>query len=234
MGIRLRRIVGLVGKKRLCALCGWRGYRFEPFGNSRVHRPDAQCPVCGSLERHRAAHLLLKDRIGPGQKVLHAAPEEIMIAWLVRRSREYLNFDLYNPAMRRMDITQLELPDRSSTLIWCSHVLEHIADDKKALMELYRVLEPGGLLVLQVPIGGNTTYEDEAVTSDEQRLEKFLQEDHVRLYGRDLLQRIERAGFDCELLTTADMSFRERTLHGVGHPLYREVFLARRPETVPE
>ncbi len=227
---RLRRVLGLIRKERFCPLCGWRGYRFEPFGNPRIHRHDAQCPVCGSLERHRAAHLLLKDRIGPGQKVLHAAPEEIMIAWLVRRSCEYLNFDLYNPAMRKMDITRLDLPDRSKTLIWCSHVLEHVADDRKALSELHRVLEPGGLLVLQVPIGGDATYEDETVTSEQERLEKFLQEDHVRLYGRDLLHRIQQAGFECELLTTADMSSRERTLHGVGHPVYREVFLARRPE----
>ena len=70
---RLRRVMGFLRKERFCPLCGWRGYRFEPFGNPRVHRQDAQCPVCGSLERHRAAHLLLKDRIGAGQKVLHAA-----------------------------------------------------------------------------------------------------------------------------------------------------------------
>jgi SAM-dependent methyltransferase len=182
------------------------------------------------LERHRAARLLLKDRIGRGQKVLHAAPEEIMIAWLIQKSCEYLNFDLYNPAMRRMDITKLDLPDRSKTLIWCSHVMEHIPDDMQALSELYRVLEPGGLLVIQVPIGGDVTYEDPTVTSAEDRLREFLQEDHVRLYGRDLRVRIERAGFECELLTTADASPSDQALYGVAHPIYREVFLARRPE----
>ena len=226
---RLRRIAGLFAKQRFCPLCGWRGYRFEPFGNCSLYRPDAQCPICGSLERHRAVHLLMKDRIGTGHKVLHAAPEEIMIPWLVRRSCEYLNFDLYNPAMRKMDVAALDLPDCSKTLIWCSHVLEHIPDDMRALAELYRVLEPGGLLVLQVPIGGDETYEDDAVTSDEQRLEKFLQEDHVRLYGRDLRERISAAGFDCEMLTTADFSEAEQKLYGLAHPVFREVFLARRP-----
>ena len=227
---RLRRVVGLFLKQRFCPLCGWRGYRFEPFGNSALYRHDALCPSCGSLERHRAVHLLLKDRIGTGHKVLHAAPEEIMIAWLVRRSCEYLNFDLYNPAMRKMDITALDLPDCSKTLVWCSHVLEHIPDDMKALAELYRVLEPGGLLVLQVPIGGEVTYEDDTVTSEQARLEKFLQEDHVRLYGRDVQRRIEAAGFACEMLTTADFSAAEQKLYGLEHPVFREVFLARRRE----
>ena len=63
---RLRRIVGLFFKQRFCPLCGWRGHRFEPFGNSALYRPDALCSSCGSLERHRAVHLLLKDRIGTG------------------------------------------------------------------------------------------------------------------------------------------------------------------------
>ncbi len=227
---RLRRIAGLFVKQRFCPLCGWRGFRFEPFGNSALYRCDALCPSCGSLERHRAVHLLLKDRIGSGHKVLHAAPEQIMIPWLVRRSCEYLNFDLYNPAMRKMDITALDLPDAAKTLIWCSHVLEHIPDDMQALRELYRVLEPGGLLVLQMPISGEVTYEDPAVTSEQDRLEKFLQEDHVRLYGRDVRARIEVAGFTCEMLTTADFSPAERKLYGIDHPVFREVFVARRPE----
>lgn len=229
-GQRLRRMAGLFVKQRFCPLCGWRGYRFEPFGNTSLYRPDALCPACGSLERHRAVHLLVKDRIGSGHKVLHAAPEEIMIPWLVRRSCEYLNFDLYNPAMCKMDITALDLPDKAKTLIWCSHVLEHIPDDMKALRELYRVLEPGGLLVLQVPIGGDVTYEDDTVTSEPARLEKFLQEDHVRLYGRDVKQRIEAAGFACEMLTTASFSQAEQQLYGLTHPVFREVFLARRPQ----
>jgi len=53
-----------------------------------------------------------------------------------------------NPAMQQMDLTALDIPDQSRTLIWCSHVLEHIPDDRKALTEMFRVLEPGGLAVL--------------------------------------------------------------------------------------
>jgi SAM-dependent methyltransferase len=226
---RLRRFAALFRKERFCPCCGWRGFRFEPFGNIMVRRHDAQCPICGSLERHRAAVVLLRGKIPAGQKVLHIAPEQIMIPWLVSLSSEYLNVDLYRPAMRRMDITATRLPDGSKTLVWCSHVLEHIRDDRKALSEMFRVLEAGGLLVLQVPIKGDKTIEDDFVTDGSTRLHKFLQEDHVRLYGRDLKERIETAGFSCEILSTADLPPGEQKLYSVKAPLYREVFICRKP-----
>lgn len=172
--------------------------------------------------------LLLRGRITSGQKVLHVAPEQVLIPWLVSLSCEYLNVDLHNPAMRQMDITATGLPDGGKTLVWCSHVLEHVPADRKALSEIFRILAPGGLLVLQVPIGGDKTFEDSSVTSEPERLEKFLQEDHVRLYGRDLKQRIESAGFACEMLTTADLPEAEQTLYAVKSPLYREVFFCRK------
>lgn len=226
---RMRRLASLAFKQRRCPFCGWFGYRFEPFGNAMVRRDDAQCPICGSLERHRAAFLLLRGKIAPGQKVLHVAPESLMIPWLVSLSCEYLNVDLHNPAMQRMDLTAIELPDRSKTLVWCSHVLEHVPDDRKALAEIFRVLIPGGLLVLQVPIRGDKTFEDSSVTSDDERLRKFLQEDHVRLYGRNIKDRIESVGFACETLSTAALPAAEQTLYAVKSPLYREVFFCRRP-----
>jgi SAM-dependent methyltransferase len=196
-----------------------------------VRRNDAQCPICGSLERHRLAFLLLRDRITRGQRILHVAPERVVIPWLVSLSSEYLNIDLHHPAMRQMDLTHLELADSNKTLVWCSHVLEHIPDDRKALAEIHRVLEPGGLLVLQVPIGGTLTYENPNVVSDHDRLVEFLQEDHVRLYGLDLKERIERAGFECDLLTSAQLSSKERTQCAVDARFYREVFFCSKPGT---
>lgn len=228
-GRRFRRLASIFVKSRRCPFCGWFGFRFEPFGNRMTHRADAQCPWCGSLERHRTAFLLLRNRLSGGQRVLHVAPESTMIKWLVSLSSEYLNVDLHTPAMRRMDLTSLDLPDRSKTLIWCSHVLEHIPDDRRALSEMFRVLAPGGLMVLQVPIGGQATLEDAAVVDPEARLERYLQEDHVRLYGLDLAMRIEDAGFGCEVLSSERLSPGDQVLHAVRTPLYRHVFLCRKP-----
>jgi SAM-dependent methyltransferase len=227
---RFRRLVSLVRKDRRCPFCGWRGYRFEPFGNRVLHRADARCPICWSLERHRVARILLGQRLAGPYSVLHMAPEALIVPWLVGLSYEYLNADLHNPAMRKMDLTDTGLPNSSRSLIWCSHVLEHIENDAAALAEMFRVLSPGGLLVLQVPIGGDETLEDAAVSSDEQRLQRFLQEDHVRLYGRDIVERIAAAGFNCEMLSAKVLPAADRALYAIDHPVFREVFLCRRPE----
>ena len=55
---------------------------------------------------------------------------------------EYLSIDLESPlAMKKMDITRLELPDASYDIIFCNHVFEHIPDDRAAMRELFRVLK---------------------------------------------------------------------------------------------
>src|SRR5258708_16564595 len=101
----------LVWKRGKWPFCGWYGFRFEPLGNRMTYREDAQCPIGDSLERHRTAFLLLHGKIPPNQRVLHVAPEPLLIPWLVSRSCEYLNIDLNNPAMRRMDLMNIELPN---------------------------------------------------------------------------------------------------------------------------
>lgn len=227
---RTRKLASLFLKQRRCPLCGWFGFRFEPFGNAMTRRDDARCVICGSLERHRLAFVLMKDRLSRGQRILHVAPEDVLVRWLVSVAVEYLSIDLQNPAMRQMDLTRLDLADRSRTLVWCSHVLEHIADDDAALSEMFRVLTPGGVAMIQVPIGGAETLQDQLVVSRSQRLAHYLQEDHVRLYGRrDLKKRIEAHGFVCEVLSADDLPREQQVLHGLVTPLYREVFLCRKP-----
>jgi len=85
------------------------------------------------------------------------------------------------------------------------------------------------MLILQVPVRGQTTFEDPAVNSEPERLEKFLQEDHVRLYGADLKNRIEESGFACDVLSTESLSQQDQLLFSIKTALYREVFLCRKP-----
>ena len=57
----------------------------------------------------------------------------------------YLSADLFAPnALVKMDITDIRYPDNTFDVIYCSHVLEHVQDDRKAMAEFYRVLKPGG------------------------------------------------------------------------------------------
>jgi SAM-dependent methyltransferase len=125
--------------------------------------------------------------------------------------------------MFRFDVTKLPFADGSFDAIICLHVLEHVEDDLSAMREFRRVLTPEGLAVLQVPIGGDTTIED-PVTDPRERLKRYGQEDHVRLYGRDFEKRLVNAGFRVTRVDPADeLSETDRVrlgLHLGEPPLY--------------
>jgi len=114
----------------------------------------------------------------------------------------YISADLESPiAMVKLDITNIPFKDDSFDAILCSHVLEHIADDRKAMHELFRVLKPRGWAILQSPVNqkSSRTFEDPSVVSPEDRERIFGQHDHVRIYGRDYTDRLQSAGFTVKL-----------------------------------
>jgi len=88
----------------------------------------------------------------------------------------YLTADLSNPkAMVKMDITDIQYPDESFDVIYCSHVLEHVPDDRKAMQEFFRVLKKDGWAVLLVPIVGELTFEDPSIVDPVERTKIFGQ-----------------------------------------------------------
>ena len=101
-----------------------------------------------------------------------------------------------------LDIEKIALPDASYDCVVCSHVLEHV-DDKKALREIYRVLKPGGVALIMLPVieGWASTYENPNVTTPEERKRHYGQSDHIRYYGADVRSRIAAAGFGLEEFT---------------------------------
>lgn len=173
-------------------------------------RPNAYCPRCGSLERHRLLWLYLKERTNfftEQLKVLHVAPEKILQeAFQILPNLDYVSADLASPlAMIKMDITDIPFDDHAFDVIICSHVLEHIPDDRKAMRELLRVLKPGGWAILQVPIDLNRaeTFEDPTITDPAERQRLFGQDDHVRWYGRDYPNRLRESGFEVSIQSFA-------------------------------
>jgi SAM-dependent methyltransferase len=214
---------------RCCPICNWSGREFDAGGPPTKRRFDCRCPKCGSLERHRLAYLVATTRDNIDySKVLHVAPELALENWLASKAREYLSIDLANRSMVAMDVTNLELDDNSKTLIWVSHVLEHVVDDKKAISEFWRVLAPDGLALVQVPIWTLRTIEDPSVSTPEKRLKKFYQSDHVRLYGLDITDRFEEAGFSSEIVRAQDFGPELLLKHGLSFASTDEVFLFRK------
>lgn len=188
------------GFARYCPVCqSWvRG--FDIYGLKR--RRDAQCPVCKTLERHRFLWQFIKQHTNlldtSPKKLLHFAPEPAFESKFRKiPGLDYITADLYDPrAMRKMDITKIEFPDESIDWFYCSHVLEHIEDDARAIREIHRVLKKSGSAIILVPIMVKKTFEDPSVTDPAERERLFGQHDHVRLYGPDFKDRLASGGFE--------------------------------------
>lgn len=111
---------------------------------------------------------------------------------------DYISADLNSRyAMLSMDITNIIYEECFFDVILCSHVLEHVEDDRKAIGELHRVLKPGGWAILQVPVFSELekTHEDAEIRTPDEREQAFGLKEHVRKYGLDYKDRLEDAGF---------------------------------------
>jgi SAM-dependent methyltransferase len=184
----------------ICPLCGWNGPEFLAVGRSA--RPNARCGNCGSLERHRAMFLYLRDETSvftAPTRVLHFAPEASLRRVFERAQNiEYVTTDLEMPDVSiRMSIDDLLFRDGVFDCVVCSHVLEHVPDDYAAMREITRVLRPDGFALILVPILGTSdgrTLEDPFVVTPEERERVYGQRDHVRRYGGDFAERSHKAG----------------------------------------
>ena len=166
---------------------------------------------------------------GHRKRMLHVAPEP-QLSRLLQKAEyiDYLSADLSNPhAMVRMDISDIQCPDNTFDVIYCSHVLEHVPDDRKALREFWRVLKIGGWAILQVPITSDETFEDPTITSPKERERLFGQHDHVRRYGPDYRDRLVDVGFS----VTVDGFVREldeRTVSRYGLMRSEDIYFCRK------
>lgn len=132
--------------------------------------------------------------------MLHVAPEKCLESAFKKQLKSgYLSADLFDSrAMEKMDITNIHYGDKEFDVIYCNHVLEHVEDDRKAIKEFHRVLKDTGWAILMVPISAEKTYEDPSITEPAERKKHFGQEDHVRKYGPDYVDRLREGGFNVE------------------------------------
>jgi SAM-dependent methyltransferase len=153
------------------------------------------------LERHRLQYLtltrVLETLPAVRLRVLHFAPEPFLSDALIERVGRYETADLYRGGVTHIvDIRALPFEDGSYDLVFASHVLEHVREDRKAIEEVRRILTPEGVAVLPVPIVGSFTVEYPGPNPNESG--------HVRAPGLDYFERYREVFSRVELLDSTD------------------------------
>jgi len=199
-------------------------------------KPGVKCPVCKSNGRIRYAWVFLRRNTdlfdGRRKSLLHFAPEPALLKPMERiPGLDYLTADLDpSRAMVRVDITDIQFEGNRFDALYCSHVLEHVPDDRRAIRELLRVLKPGGWALFMVPIKRDRTYEDPGITDPAERERIFGQHDHVRAYGPDFLDRLTEAGFHARAMRPQDvLETEEAEMFGVQNSPSMVIFFATKP-----
>jgi SAM-dependent methyltransferase len=183
-----------------CPACKSAIETFLPGPNGR---PGARCPSCGSLERHRFLAVLigaLREELTRAQAILEIAPTPI-VARILRADvpGRYVAMDIDPAADGRTvdiigDLCEAPLATGSVDVAVCFHVFEHIPDDRRAMSELARLLSPRGFVFIQVPWNRGSPTDEDPHAIREERIRRFGQADHVRLYGSDLENRLLDSG----------------------------------------
>jgi SAM-dependent methyltransferase len=187
------------------------GYRYTFEQAETLNYHDYSCPLCGASDRDRLYALYIKgylanattDRAINIVDFAPSAPLSRFIRNLIALSGQNASYRTADLSMEgvddKVDITDMRLyDDNQFGFFICSHILEHVSDDRKALSELYRILKPRGLGILMVPIvlGLAEIDEDPSVNDESERWRRFGQYDHVRLYSKDgFIKRVTDAGF---------------------------------------
>lgn len=204
LGLLIRGI-WFLGRRHSCPICRWSFRTFVHGGGSFRSRTAGYCPRCNSKGRHRLVWLYLQQNpnlLPNASRMLHASPHYSLGRRLVaERNLDYIGMDLEpGPHVSVCaDLNALPFPEDCFDCVICVHVLEHVENDHGAIGELYRTTRSGGWILVNVPMADQPrTLEDAAVRTPQKRREMFGEETHVRVYGTDVVERLEVPGFVVE------------------------------------
>ena len=202
------------GEAVKCGNCGWNGSRFF----------DQKCPKCRSLPRTRLVPFALDyfNLINDNSRILHLAANHGEYLFVKSRVKEFSNYDRLDIVPFKhvnlvRDITDSGLEDAIYDLSIAWHIFEHIKEDEKAISEVYRVLKPGGKLLVSVPIypeGNQHTFEDKN-TPYEDYEKVYGHHDHCRSCGMDYYERFEEQGFITKTLEVKNLEDDVIDYHGL-------------------
>lgn len=181
-------------------------YGVEKHVDETLNKNEYTCPACGASDRDRLMILMMK-RLGLDQgyyeeSLLQIAPAPAIEHWINGNCPclQYDSTDLYMENVTfHSDIQDMkEISDETYDYIICSHVLEHVQDDREAMRELYRILKKKGFCLFLVPIALDCTEIDEEWgLSEAENWRRFGQNDHCRRYAKaGMIERLQEAGFN--------------------------------------
>ncbi|MDH3424250.1 MAG: class I SAM-dependent methyltransferase, partial [Gemmatimonadota bacterium] len=212
-----------VGRAFRCPCCGWSLRGFVGEWGILASNHDGYCPRCNAKARHRRLWIYLQEHMSLSERDLRIL--EVAPWWAIsRRLMQAPNIRFVGMDIARQgphvtvvgDVTRAPLASDSVDAALCTHTLEHIEDDRMALRELHRVLKPGGWAIVSVPLDLDApTYEDSSVTDPDDREREFGERGHVRLYGLDIEDRLNEAGFSVELDRAEKIPDATRTRFGL-------------------
>ena len=217
-----------MGSRKKCYVCGKTLGHFTTFKGGLAYFPEwivkldiigsdvdnFGCPHCNSFDRER--HLFMYfDKLNlwsvmKSGHILHFAPEPHLSRKMAEQQpAQYIKGDLFpaNDSIRKIDATAIDLPTSTFDLVLANHMMEHIPDYKKALSEIFRVLKPGGIAVLQTPFSKilRNNFEDEGIDNEDLRLFFYAQRDHVRVFSEaQFMLALQETGFELAVVKHSD------------------------------
>lgn len=207
------------------------GFKYSIDEAEMCNAAGYSCPHCGAADRERLYALYLRDYFRDFAptgvaRLVDFAPSAALSSFirkLITQSSpkcSYRTADLLREDVDdQVDIMEMKIYENNSVDFFvCSHVLEHVTDDKKALRELHRILRVGGRGILVVPIVLTAAEidEDPSLTDPAERWRRFGQDDHVRLYSKEgFLSRVHEAGLRVQQLGSSHFGLGTFRKHGI-------------------
>lgn len=196
------------------------------------------CPFCGSHDRERHLFMFF-DKLNiwdkfRGANILHFAPERHLSRKIEDYSPiKYVKADLFpkDVSIEKIDATTIPYKDSMFDILIFNHILEHIPEYVKALNEIFRVLKPNGIAIIQTPYSKllNKNFEDEGINTDQLRLVFYGQEDHVRVFGeKQFIKELKNAGFILDIVKHSDC-FCDQDSFYYGVNKYEDLIKAKKP-----
>jgi SAM-dependent methyltransferase len=205
---------------RECPVCGWQGCQFRNFLSGDEVIRHCICPGCGAFDRQRLLVLGVRAELRSRGR----APE-VMVGFSLSPALRFLleheglarcfrcDIDSGDPRFApdfAADLRNTPLVDGSVDWVFCSHVLEHIAELEMCVDELYRVLRAGGTAWLQVPIEPGLAH------SRRIPIHRHRAHAHAWQFAPDFGNLLERSGWQVtEVIARDSVLAAERTRFGI-------------------